>query len=210
MVSIHAPRAPRPWLGSSCFNPRAPRGARLQHDSHASQCVLVSIHAPRAGRDPRDYLCHATPSLFQSTRPVRGATRCLQSTCRAAGVSIHAPRAGRDSSTIRVPASASLFQSTRPVRGATRKALESVHNGIVSIHAPRAGRDDEIEVRVAQCSQFQSTRPVRGATACCRTRRFQSTRPVRGATSDAVSKVIPPIKVSIHAPRAGRDLQSQR
>ena len=59
------------------------------------------------------------------------------------------------------------------------------------------------------CGKFQSTRPVRGATASghsfCPVTLFQSTRPVRGATifqwrycDDQV--------ISIHAPRAGRDL----
>ncbi|EGK58587.1 hypothetical protein HMPREF9081_1893 [Centipeda periodontii DSM 2778] len=61
-------------------------------------------------------------------------------------------------------------------------------------------------------SGFQSTRPVRGATVWNLTRvdymPFQSTRPVRGATS-----ALPPrssrTHVSIHAPRAGRDYESE-
>ena len=56
---------------------------------------VVSIHAPRAGRD--------------------GAYSDIP---RQRTVSIHAPRAGRDIITSSVQASA-LFQSTRPVRGAT-------------------------------------------------------------------------------------------
>ncbi|EFR40926.1 hypothetical protein HMPREF9162_2214 [Selenomonas sp. oral taxon 137 str. F0430] len=55
---------------------------------------------------------------------------------------------------------------------------------------------------------FQSTRPVRGATARASASRsqstFQSTRPVRGATLNAV-QYMEWLRVSIHAPRAGRD-----
>ena len=58
--------------------------------------------------------------MFQSTRPVRGATH-LQA-CRI-------PRAA--------------FQSTRPVRGATQPPAITMIAQIVSIHAPRAGRDTE-------------------------------------------------------------------
>ena len=58
---------------------------------------------------------------------------------------------------------------------------------------------------------FQSTRPVRGATnrrdACRPVPPFQSTRPVRGATKARV-RFYTQVEVSIHAPRAGRDLLS--
>jgi len=57
--------------------------------------------------------------MFQSTRPVRGATYIgvVQDDGRI--VSIHAPREGRDLSTSIARAVAKRFQSTRPVRGAT-------------------------------------------------------------------------------------------
>ena len=123
--------------------------------------------------------------VFQSTRPVRGATIPCAGEEFITGVSIHAPRAGRDtliptacigglSFNPRAPCGArptvdsllggtSKFQSMRPVRGATRAACRRSSAPTVSIHAPRAGRDT-------------------GA---------------RGLDS--------PSAVSIHAPRAGRD-----
>ena len=57
---------------------------------------VVSIHAPREGRD-RPAAQGANGRLaFQSTRPVKGAT-CERRIGRAIGrVSIHAPREGRD------------------------------------------------------------------------------------------------------------------
>ena len=106
-VSIHAPRAgrdlkaitlssmmrlfqsTRPARGAtkvvrfmrnslrSCFNPRAPRGARPYCSCCCQHGTPVSIHAPRAGRDPASSpaICHLL--LFQSTRPARGATPLL-------------------------------------------------------------------------------------------------------------------------------------
>ena len=101
------------------FNPRAPCGARQrQHDALLRQ-PLISIHAPLAGRDSASMTHFFASPLFQSTRPVRGATSCAitalimtiyfnpRAPCGArppehityAGhydISIHAPRAGRD------------------------------------------------------------------------------------------------------------------
>ena len=57
--------------------------------------------------------------MFQSTRPVKGATQLAGETPRHSGVSIHAPREGRD----------------RCQPGDQADPLP------VSIHAPREGRD---------------------------------------------------------------------
>ena len=125
-ISIRAPRAGRDFL-------------RLQDIARA----LISIHAPRVGRDYRRRLSaalriyfnprapcgarHLTlwrPSyitLFQSTRPVWGATV----TCCANHPII------------------TLFQSTRPVWGATLKRRLLDGRTFISIHAPRVGRDPE-------------------------------------------------------------------
>ena len=59
--------------------------------------------------------------MFQSTRPMRGATRSRQ---QETGIS--------------------KFQSTRPMRGATAYAVGDMFADIVSIHAPHAGRDSQL------------------------------------------------------------------
>ena len=59
-ISIHAPRAGSD-LGSKNFYDMAE----------------ISIHAPRAGSDSWMYLAFATYRRFQSTLPVRGATKLL-------------------------------------------------------------------------------------------------------------------------------------
>ena len=78
----------------------------------------ISIHAPRAGRDHRYCLPSSSSTVFQSTRPVRGATIRRRSLRPA------------------LP-----FQSTRPVRGATDFCSQIGAASDISIHAPRAGRD---------------------------------------------------------------------
>ena len=126
-------------------------------------------------------------TIFQSSRPVGGATRWYPQRdriqqhfnprapwgARPAGraahrgqqtISILAPRGGRD----RDPAGQSSGLSA------------------ISILAPRGGRDSVGLQRYYSGKQFQSSRPVGGATSitaiCCCRRRFQSSRPVGGAT----------------------------
>ena len=118
---------------------------------------------------------------------MRGATSGRHGFVVLVQISIHAPHAGRDA----------IYRLLLP------EGLS------ISIHAPRAGRDHDHNGGGRPTAEFQSTRPVRGATGSGRgshrpVDRFQSTRPVRGATS------WPPgtrtrERISIHAPRAGRD-----
>ena len=87
VISIHAPRVGRDYTGRirSCrlsnFNPRAPCGARPP---------------------PTNWI--ASPFLFQSTRPVWGATPLRRTCTNCSAISIHAPRVGRDSlHSLRIP-----------------------------------------------------------------------------------------------------------
>ena len=57
--------------------------------------------------------------LFQSTHPVRGATRADGLRVGAHDISIHAPREGCDMLSASGCKVFSIFQSTHPVRGAT-------------------------------------------------------------------------------------------
>ena len=173
--------------GSRCtdFNPRAPCGARQV------PCVA-----------------DANRTLFQSTRPVWGATtwRTRRRTCstyfnprapcgarlyihrsgrRKAGISIHAPRVGRD------PGGRHVQQPDQ-----------------ISIHAPRVGRDGICGFAESSVHNFNPRAPC-GARPEERqiihtSASFQSTRPVWGATI-FVKLSIHFSKISIHAPRVGRD-----
>ena len=123
-VSIHAPRAGRdaPIFdnenGEVSFNPRAPCGARQMRF-----CAL------------------SIPIVFQSTRPVRGATTSHPMRRQRSSVSIHAPRAGRD----------------------VRSRSVSANSWSFNPRAPCGARQIAWNIFRAICT-FQSTRPVRGAT----------------------------------------------
>jgi len=60
----------------------------------------VSIHAPREGSDDSVYRHRLDYLAFQSTLPVRGATKCYPIAPMPPCVSIHAPREGSDFATM--------------------------------------------------------------------------------------------------------------
>ena len=148
-VSIHAPHAGRDAVCAAerqliVVSIHAPHAGRDEPQSPVRLPDAVSIHAPHAGRD-RDLTicarsaqsfnprapCGARPSdsavgddmsVFQSTRPMRGATPSTTTRRGRIRVSIHAPHAGRDLDSISYISRPDLFQSTRPMRGATCSA----------------------------------------------------------------------------------------
>ena len=78
--------------------------------------------------------------LFQSTRPVRGATSWQSNSIIGFLISIHAPRAGRDPiSTIANAVGVISIHAPRAGRDYSRR--DCFHYRYISIHAPRAGRD---------------------------------------------------------------------
>ena len=230
-ISIHAPLAgcdpaqPMHRRLLQVFQSTHPlRGATAQITAYLQSLKDISIHAPLAGCDARcsyihpqtsisihaplagcDYLMPEFPAedaIFQSTHPLRGATRppCRSSRrpahfnprtpCgvrlpdariprRGRDISIHAPLAGCDPS----PA----FQSTHPLRGATGLNYTRAGDGLISIHAPLAGCDT-IERGLAQYIDAISIHaPLAGCDAAATAPtvtygQFQSTHPLRGAT----------------------------
>ena len=150
------------------FNPRAPRGARLFCYTETLCHCHISIHEPRVGRDWENQFGQNKMQLFQSTRPVWGATLIsfgsirdisFQSTRPVWGAtwesSVHVPTHSRFQSTRPVWGATTgcsgtrirfnLFQSTRPVWGATIPVIRlSVPANVISIHAPRVGRDPNV------------------------------------------------------------------
>ena len=131
LISIHAPLA-------GCD-----LGLEVPINRHG-----ISIHAPHAGRDFSQISCWAISFRFQSTRPMRGATRMMMA---ERGVF--------------------SFQSTRPMRGATYRRFSADLGAAISIHAPHAGRDCCCARCGVMLAAFQSTRPVRGATGLAAGRR---------------------------------------
>ena len=168
----------------------------------------ISIHAPRAGSDSRRWILYRTIPIFQSTLPVRGATVFyyliqtsigFQSTLPVRGatlisnvvaycisISIHAPRAGSDS-----------------IYGISSTYF------LISIHAPRAGSDNNTPTNTTKTGDFNPRSPcgerLKLSQLLLCWYLFQSTLPVRGAT-EAVTTATLLVSISIHAPRAGSDV----
>ncbi len=168
------------------FNPRAPCGARrtehgeavIREKFQSTRPVwgatkaaagdrprqLISIHAPRVGRDG----LHAL--FVQQGR-----------------ISIHAPRVGRDAQPGERSWLCADFNPRAPCGARLQLSPLPMYGSGISIHAPRVGRDSGRRLAALRTTTFQSTRPVWGATTrttgrACRHGQFQSTRPVWGAT----------------------------
>ena len=148
--------------GGGNFNPRTPCGVR-----------------------PRSKIISKRAIKFQSTHPLRGATKSIAF------------------AKILIP-----FQSTHPLRGATMQLSIVLPLRIISIHAPLAGCDTIIKTFCNQMQNFNPRTPcgVRPAAICedIGTSGFQSTHPSRGATVMNIN-VNSKTEISIHAPLAGCD-----
>ena len=217
-ISIHAPHAGRDLSGSLS-------------DTYSH----ISIHAPHAGRDKfkrRSFVkvLHFNPrapcgarrlrakkkgnrTIFQSTRPMRGATLDHAHRVHGHSISIHAPHAGRDEQELQEKGSRSLFQSTRPMRGATALYFTGLLRYSISIHAPHAGRDLDVTASKPKHQGFQSTRPMRGATnpACNKDpRETISIHAPHAGRDERNGSRCQPVWISIHAPHAGRDVAISR
>jgi len=189
IVSIHASRAgrDRPCSYSNSrlrgFNPRVPCGTRPGGTDGLHREKSFNPRVPCGTRQSAVF-AYRLAAEFQSTRPVRDATRAFT-----------------PDKTARFE-----FQSTRPVRDATLRHAIKNWDDIVSIHASRAGRDARAFPTGWPKTVFQSTRPVRDATrvraAAAPTVRFQSTRPVRDATYRGVAGLA---KILFQSTRPVRD-----
>ncbi len=129
-ISIHAPRegsdiahpTKTPIMNISIHAPREGSDVAQQSIRHEQ---TISIHAPREGSDPMRYWPKNNAELFQSTLPVKGATRHAAINGKMGGISIHAPREGSDVFNI-MYSDFLAFQSTLPVKGATAPQRSSI------------------------------------------------------------------------------------
>ena len=135
--------------------------------NHKAVVRLISIHAPLAGCDPLSRSICPYASRFQSTHPLRGATKGRRGAADHLQISIHAPLAGCDFGTIELGGTG-RFQSTHPLRGATgRPARLTPRAAFQSTHPLRGATLEDILLQnIAKL--FQSTHPLRGATPNCR------------------------------------------
>ena len=95
----------------------------------------------RGATEP-NILAREPDDVFQSTRPMRGATNGDACRRREKRISIHAPHAGRDLvfGYCLVKRCAISIHAPHAGRDAAREMQEE-HDAQISIHAPHAGRD---------------------------------------------------------------------
>ena len=170
----------------------APHAGRDHAVALGEQVVIISIHTPLAGCDHRAAIMRSASTTFQSTHPMRGATKHALCTSGFTTISIHAPLAGCDEATGNGTGWFALFQSTHPLRGATRPpCLPCPAARYFNPRTPCGVRRPGRPRSTARISRFQSTHPLRGATPILYFSflwsLFQSTHPLRGATTSTTS-----------------------
>ena len=147
---------------------------------------------------------------FQSTHPLRGATKPPPVTLSPISISIHAPLAGCDDKPNEDPKGRSNFNPRTPC--GVRRQISVRDFGVVyiSIHAPLAGCDKLADSIVNDMkTTFQSTHPLRGATYPLRPRLRRKIisihAPLAGCDLLGFSWLVGKPIISIHAPLAGCD-----
>ena len=198
------------------FNPRTPCGVRLWTRLHSRSVTCISIHAPRAGCDsdpasrpshrahfnPRTPCgvrrCRSRPTrrsrrTFQSTHPVRGATRSRAEDQAGQEISIHAPRAGCDAARRTLSAVSAHFNPRTPCGVRLDPARISCFCANFNPRTPCGVRPHQ-STTAHKMGDFNPRTPcgVRRETHAidCKVCEFQSTYPVRGATYTADSTCV--------------------
>ena len=159
------------------FNPRAPYGARHLTPAEGFCRSCISIHAPHTGRDVTTVRQSSKAGIFQSTRPIRGATAGGSIVRPASTISIHAPHTGRDHSSaciIPLAGDGVAISIHAPHTGRDVYVEKSgAHTAAISIHAPHTGRDALREHNEKQPIGISIHAPHTGRDAC-----LDASRPV--------------------------------
>ena len=116
------------------------KGATANPAVNVNTLLSVSIHAPNEGSDKAMPIYWVICKAFQSTLPMKGATRRRRSVPHHRGFQSTLPMKGATSN-VEVDEFALLFQSTLPMKGATHRLRRLRPKGVVSIHAPNEGSD---------------------------------------------------------------------
>ena len=120
----------------SNFNPRSPCGERLAVKQDFTHCVLISIHAPRAGSDSEHIVCLPHQAI-----------------------SIHAPRAGSDPRSRQTLRGSINFNPRSPCGERPDQHVIRAQTFAISIHAPRAGSDEESTMPLSRLEHFNPRSP---------------------------------------------------
>ena len=118
----------------------------------------ISIHAAREGGDAADLLNVVNEVLFQSTPPVKAATRSRQRLARFNRFQSTPPVKAATRPGQQNPPKFE-FQSTPPVKAATLCNTDRVRACRISIHAAREGGDTVLLSLLSCCCHFNPRRP---------------------------------------------------
>ena len=194
-ISIHAPRGgrdrPQYWTRPSRahFNPRSPWGERLPPPPPPSSPTVFQSTLPVGGATD-SYFMQARANMISIHAPRGGSDDYSSFDWCFDGISIHAPRGGSDNLLSVCLRNLSQFQSTLPVGGATHIRTELEAPAKISIHAPRGGSDAESRNDESQPRHFNPRSPWGERRSCLIDQRA--------------------ISISIHAPRGGSDTHNQQ
>ena len=212
------------------FNPRTPCGVRRDLPSAARRMAHFNPRTP-CGVRPWRFPAVPRAARFQSTHPLRGATRSQRGIAVCLFISIHAPLAGCDTVLLRVCLTFLHFNPRTPC-GVRRKSGKYTHQiryyfnprtpcGVrpltvapansprkISIHAPLAGCDGA-NLSIAQDGTYFNPRTPCGVRRYAIDFRQTSQRisihaPLAGCDWDSEA-YRQRVEISIHAPLAGCD-----
>ena len=170
--------------------------------------TLLNPRSPCGER--RDYLIKSGGiSQFQSTLPVRGATRFILLSPFTPLISIHAPRAGSDEIDRLIDRPQIDFNPRSPCGERPVACCSTRGFWGISIHAPRAGSDTCIMRRTNIVSNFNPRSPcgerLKAIWIFLMTCSISIHAP-RAGSDPCICQKAANTKISIHAPRAGSDV----
>ena len=124
------------------FNPHSPCGERPSPFHTPISTWDFNPHSPCGERPSETNKLTAQNLIFQSTLPLRGATKSRARRCACRPYfNPHSPCGERRNVTDSADPSPVQFQSTLPLRGATGIVTVDTHGETISIHTPLAGSD---------------------------------------------------------------------
>ena len=194
------------------FNPRTPRGVRLDEVLPGDTFQVISIHAPREGCDD-EVLPGDTFQVNFNPRTPRGVRRgiCPILPQPLEYISIHAPREGCDYPTSPRRISCTDFNPRTPrgVRRGGGRCTDATPSVYFNPRTPRGVRPPLSVLPQTNTFVFQSTHPARGATEAYRgfyrILGISIHAPREGCDIEQPGIGLGHLAISIHAPREGCD-----
>ena len=189
------------------FNPRSPCGERPQLPELRPASSLFQSTLPVWGAT-RCITVHCSNFRFQSTLPVWGATEAPDVMPYYPEISIHAPRVGSDYQRAKQRPRRKDFNPRSPCGERRCTMVTAQDDEFISIHAPRVGSDFLLEVKSCGPRDFNPRSPCgerlptgKSGSNCTY---FNPRSPCGERLTRAPSRWSW-MMISIHAPRGGSD-----